>query len=308
MKLFVGSAHPQLGREIAQYLGTPLGDLSISRFSDGEIYVRIQESVRGSDVFILQPTSPPVHDHLMELLIILDAFKRASARSITAVIPYYGYARQDRKVQGREAITAKLIANLLETAGATRVLTMDLHSGQLQGFFDILVDHLFSIPILAGYLQKKDFKNPIIISPDVGGVVRARHYAKRLNCPLAIIDKRRPEPNKAEVNHIIGEVEGKTAIIVDDMVDTAGTLVQAAKHLLEKGATDVYAVCVHPVLSGSALDRISESSLKELVVTNTIPLKSTLGGKITALSVAPLLGEAIARIEQGTSVSVLFEE
>ncbi|MEB3284667.1 MAG: ribose-phosphate pyrophosphokinase [Candidatus Sericytochromatia bacterium] len=308
IKLFSGSASPALAQEIAEYLGVELGGMKIANFSDGEIYVQIQESVRGDDVFIVQPVCHPVNYHLMELLIMLDAFKRASARQVTAVVPYYAYARQDRKAHGREAISAKLVADLLTTAGADRVLAMDLHTPQIQGFFDILVDHLFATPVLVDYLTSKKLVDPVVVSPDVGGVARARAFAKKLDCPIAIIDKRRIAHNQAEVMHVIGEVKGRTAIMVDDMVDTAGTLVAGAALLAREGASAVYAACTHGILSGPAIERIRSSNLVELIVTNTIVLAPEKRlPNIIQLSVAPLLGEAMMRIHEDTSVSTLFD-
>lgn len=308
VKLFSGSAHPAVAEEIARYLGVQLGGIKIANFSDGEIYVQIQESVRGDDVFIVQPICHPVNYNLMELCIMLDAFKRASARNITAVIPYYAYARQDRKAHGREAITAKLVADLLTTAGATRVVAMDLHAPQIQGFFDILVDHLFAAPVLVEYILTKGIDDLVVVSPDVGGVSRARAYAKKLDAPIAIIDKRRPAHNVAEVMHVIGDVAGKTAILVDDLVDTAGTLVAGAAMLEREGAKAVYAACTHGVLSGPAVERVRNSILKELIITDSIPLPAEKRlDNITQLSVAPLLGEAIIRIHEDASVSTLFE-
>lgn len=308
LKLFSGTANQALADEIAQYLGVSLGEIRITEFADGELYVRIGESVRGDDVYIVQPTCRPVNQHLIELMIMIDAFKRASARQVTAVIPYYGYARQDRKTAGREAITAKLIANLLTHAGADRVVALDLHAGQIQGFFDIIVDHLYAAPVLVNHLKQMDMSNVVIVSPDVGGVNRARAFAKRLGVPLAIVDKRRPEPNRAEVLHVIGEVKGMTAIMVDDMVDTAGTLCAGADLLLKEGAKEVYACATHAVLSMPAIERLQNSVLKELVVTNSIPLAPEKRiDKIKVLSVAPLLGETINRINRGLSVSSLFD-
>jgi ribose-phosphate pyrophosphokinase len=308
IKLFSGSANPALAQEIAHHLGVDLGGMKIANFSDGEIYVQIQESVRGDDVFIVQPICHPVNYHLMELLIMLDAFKRASARQITAVLPYYAYARQDRKAHGREAISAKLVAELLTTAGADRVVAMDLHAPQIQGFFDILVDHLFASPVLVDYLKKKNLGDIVVVSPDVGGVTRARAIAKKLDAPIAIIDKRRTAHNQAEVMNVIGDVKGMTAIMVDDLVDTAGTLVAGAKMLEQEGAIAVYAACTHGILSGPAIERVRTSNLKELIVTNSIPLPPEKHlDNLTQLTVAPLLGEAIIRIHEDASVSTLFE-
>ncbi|MBM3268111.1 MAG: ribose-phosphate pyrophosphokinase [Candidatus Sericytochromatia bacterium] len=309
LKLYTGSANPELAHEIARLLGIEVGPVRIANFSDGEIYVQIQESVRGADVFVIQPISHPVNYHLMELFIMLDALKRASARQVTAVIPYYAYARQDRKAQGREAITSKLVADLIQTAGATRVVALDLHAPQIQGFFDILTDHLFATPVLARWMaSKKDGDNLVVVSPDVGGVTRARVFAKKLNAPIAIIDKRRPKHNMAEVLHIIGEVEGKTAVVVDDMIDTAGTITEVAKLLVKQGAKEVYAAATHAVLSGPAIDRLAASPIGELAVTNSIPLPPEKRlPNITVLSVADLLAEAILRIYEDLSISTLFE-
>jgi ribose-phosphate pyrophosphokinase len=307
LKLFSGNANRPLAEEIAQYLHLPLGDADVSRFSDGEVFVQVNESVRGADVFVVQPTCPPVNDNLMELLIMIDALKRASADRITAVLPYYGYARQDRKVQPRVPITAKLVADLLEAAGVDRVLALDLHAGQIQGFFNIPVDHLFAgPPVIVDYLGKKDLKDPVIVSPDAGGVERARAIAKRLHAGLAIIDKRREGPN-VTVMHLIGDVADKEAIVIDDMIDTAGTLVQAVGALEREGAKRILACGVHAVLSGPAIERIKASVLEEVVVTNSIPVPpEKLAARVTVLSVAPLLGEAIRQIHDKGSVSTLF--
>jgi ribose-phosphate pyrophosphokinase len=309
VKLFTGRANPQLADEIARYLGTELSPLVIKNFSDGETYVQIHESVRGHDVFIIQPTCYPVNENLMELLIIIDALKRASANSITAIIPYYGYARQDRKTVGREAISAKLVADLITTAGAHRVVAMDLHTGQLQGFFNILTDHLYATPVLYRYILEKDLSDLVVVSPDAGGVERARVYAKKLNCPIAIIDKRRSAHNVAEVFNIIGDVEGKNAIIVDDMIDTAGTICSGAQLLVDNGAKSVYAMAAHPVFSGPAVDRLATSVFEEVIVTNSIPLSPEAARvpKIVQLSIAPLLAEAIGRIHDDQSVSEMFQ-
>jgi len=297
-----------LAHEIAGYLNLPLGKAFVGTFSDGEIRVEIGENVRGQDVFIIQSTCPPVDHNLMELLIMIDALKRASARRITAVIPYYGYARQDRKVKPRVPISAKLVADLITIAGANRVLAMDLHAGQIQGFFNIPVDHLFAAPVLLEYIKNHFQNNLVIVSPDAGGVERARAFAKRLGAALAIIDKRRDAPNLAEAVNIIGDVKDKIAIILDDMVDTAGTLTEAAQVLVNRGAKAVYACCTHAVLSGPAIERLKNSVISKLVVTNTIPLKEDArkSGKIEVLSVASLLGEAIKRIHEETSISTLF--
>ena len=308
LKVFSLNSNRGLANEIVNHIGVELGKSSVSRFSDGEIQINIEESIRGSDVFVIQSTSEPVNEHLMELLIMIDALKRASAATINIVIPYYGYARQDRKARAREPITAKLVANLLETAGATRVITIDLHAPQIQGFFDIPVDQLIAVPILGSYFKEKELSDIVVVSPDHGGVTRARRLADRLKAPIAIIDKRRPRPNVAEVMNIIGDIEGKTAIIIDDIIDTAGTITLAADALVEKGAKEVYACCTHPVLSGPAIERINHSSIKELVVTNTITLPEEKKiDKITQLSIAPLLSEAIIRVYEKQSVSTLFD-
>ncbi len=308
LKIFSGNAHPQLAAEIAEYLGVPISAATVKKFSDGEISVAINESVRGADVYVVQPTCSPANDNLMELLILIDALRRASARRINAVIPYYGYARQDRKAKARDPITSKLVANLIVAAGAHRVISVDLHAGQIQGFFDIPVDHLLGVPILAEYFLNKNIGDFVIVSPDLGGVTRARALADRLHAPLAIIDKRRPEPNVAEIMHIIGEVEGKRVIMIDDIIDTAGTITLGAQALLDNGATEVYACCTHPVLSGPAIEQLQDSPIKEVVVTNTIPLsKEKQIEKIKVLSIAPLLGEAILRIYEDLSVSKLFD-
>jgi len=308
MKLFTGNANIELAREIAAYLKCPLGDAYVATFSDGEINVKINENVRGADVFVVQPTSSPVNNHLMELLIMIDAFRRASARRITAVMPYYGYARQDRKAQPRVPITSRLVADLITTAGADRVLTIDLHAGQIQGFFDVPVDNLFATPVIFDYLKTKQLENPVIISPDAGGVERARAFGKRLGASIAIIDKRRSAPNVAEVMNIIGDVEGRDALLLDDMIDTAGTITQAVQALKAHGARRVMAACSHAVLSGPAIKRINESALDEVVVTNTIAMdnKQKECPKLVVLTVAPLLGEAIKRIHEEASVSSLF--
>lgn len=308
LKIFTGNANPKLAQDIAKYLGTTVGQSEISRFKDGEINIRIGETVRGADVFVVQPTSAPTDTHLVELLIMIDAFKRASAKEVAAVIPYYGYARQDRKTQPRDPISAKLVANILTAAGADRVLTMDLHAGQIQGFFDIPVDNLRGMPILANYFQEKGLDDVVVVSPDVGGVSRARELANRLDCTLAIVDKRRPAPNVAEATNVIGDIEGKTAIIIDDIIDTAGTICEAVRVLLDRGAKEVYACCSHPVLSPPATERLAASPVKEVVVTNSIPLPAEKQlDKIKVLSVAPLFGEAIRRIFEELSVSKLFD-
>ena len=307
--VFSGRANQTLTGEICEYMDVPLGKTVIRDFSDKEIYVRIEENVRGGHVFVVQSTCFPGNTNLMELLIMIDALRRASAERITAVIPYYGYARQDRKNEPRVPITSKLVADLVVTAGADRVLTVDLHAGQIQGFFNIPVDHLFAINVLIDYIKGQKMENLIVISPDAGGVERARAYAKRLNSSLAIIDKRRDVPNEAKAMNIIGDVKDKIAFVVDDMIDTAGTLMEATDALLGAGAKEVHACCSHPVLSGPAGERISKSPIKSLVTTNTIPLNNDLGKnpKIKVLSVASLLGEAILRIHQETSVSSLFD-
>lgn len=309
LKVFTLNSNVELAKEIAKVIGVELGRCSVTRFSDGEIQINIEESIRGCDVFIIQSTSAPVNEHLMELLILVDALKRASAKTINLVMPYYGYARQDRKARSREPITAKLVANLIETAGATRVITLDLHAPQIQGFFDIPIDHLMGVPILAEYFKAKNYdKDIVIVSPDHGGVTRARKLAERLKAPIAIIDKRRPKPNVAEVMNIVGNIDGKIAILIDDIIDTAGTITLAANALAENGAAEVYACCTHPVLSGPAISRIDNSNIKELVITNSIALpEEKIIGKIVNLSVASLLGEAIIRIHEEQSVSVLFE-
>jgi len=305
MKIFSGTSNPELSREISEYLGEPICKAEVTRFSDGEIMYRINENIRGRDVFLIQSTCPPVNDNIMELLIMVDALRRASAHRITTVLPYYGYGRQDRKSEPRVPITAKLVANLLTTAGVSRVLCADLHAGQIQGYFDIPVDNLFAMPVLIEYFKHKKFSRPVVISPDAGGVERARAFAKRLDASLAIIDKRRTGANVTELMHIIGDVEGREAIILDDMIDTAGTLIQAAEAVSKKGAASVMAAATHAVLSGKAKERIRDSSLQEVVVTNTIPHPAS-DGKLTVLSVAGLLGEGIRRIHENSSVSSLF--
>ena len=308
LKLFSGNANRPLAEEIAQYLHVRLGDADVSRFSDGEVYVQINENVRGQDVFVIQPTCPPVNDHLMELLVMMDAFKRASARRITAVLPYYGYGRQDRKVMGRVPITAKLVADLITAAGCQRVLAVDLHAGQIQGFFNMPVDHLFAAPpVIVDYLAKKDLKDPVLVSPDAGGVERARAIAKRLNAGLAIVDKRRDGPNVAVFMNLIGDVKGKDVVVIDDMIDTAGTLMQAVEAVKREGARRVLACAVHGVLSGPAIKRIQDSALEEVVITNSVPLaREKANSKIHVLSVAPLIAEAVRRIHDEESVSTLF--
>ncbi len=305
--LFSGTANPELAQEVSEYLQQPLSKAKITKFSDNEINVKIDESVRGKDVFILQPTSAPVNFNLMELLIMVDALKRSSARSITAVVPYYGYARQDRKAEPRVPISAKLVANLMETAGITRVVTVDLHASQIQGFFDIPVDNLYGAVLFNDYVKGKNLKNPVVASPDIGGVARARYFAKTMGLEMVIVDKRREKANESEVMNIIGNVEGKDVIMIDDMVDTAGTMVKAASALKAKGATSVMACCTHPVLSGPAYERIRDGQLDELVVTNTIPLKNRSCEKIKVLSTAKMLGEVIRRVYNNESVNSLFE-
>jgi ribose-phosphate pyrophosphokinase len=308
MKLFGGTSNPSLTLEVCDYLGFEPGQIMAGTFSDGETQVEIRENIRGKDVFVLQSTSTPVNDNLMQLLIIMDALRRASAKRVTAVIPYYGYGRQDRKVKPRVPISAKLVADLITVSGANRVVSMDLHAGQIQGYFNIPVDNIFAAPILLKYIQDHFNDHLVIVSPDAGGVERARAFAKRLDASLAIIDKRRDAPNISRAMNIIGEVEGRNAIILDDMVDTAGTLTQAAVALKSRGCSEVYACCTHPVLSGPAIKRIEASPINKLVVTNTIPLKpdAEASGKIIVLSVAEILGETIKRIYNSHSVSTLF--
>ena len=308
LKILSGNSNIQLAQAICKGLDISLGKANVKKFSDGEIQVEIEDNVRGMDVFVVQSTCTPVNRSLMELLIMMDAIKRASAERITAVIPYYGYARQDRKVAPRVPITAKLVADLITTAGANRILTVDLHAGQIQGFFNIPVDHLYSAPVMVEFIKEKYTDNLVIVSPDAGGVERARAFAKRLGSNLAIIDKRRPQPNESNIMNIIGDIEGKTALLLDDMVDTAGTLTQSANALIEKGATKVVACCTHPVLSGQAVEKINQSALQDLVVTDTIPVakEAQSCSKIVVLSVAELLGEAIKRIHSNDSVSSLF--
>ena len=308
LKIFSGRAHPALAGEICQYLGIPVGQVTLFNFSDGENYCQIDENVRGADVFVVQPTSSPVNDHVMELLILLDAFRRSSASRITAVMPYFGYARQDKKDKPRVPIAAKLMADLLTASGADRILTMDLHTLQIQGFFNIPVDHLFAAPVLLDAIREMNLEDLVIVSPDVGGVARARAIGKRLGASLAIIDKRRSGPNETEVLNVVGDVEGRDVLILDDIIDTAGTLVQAEEALRNQGARRTFAAAVHPVFSGPALERIQASRLETLFVTNTIPVENAMRRcpKIRTLSVAPLLGEAIQRIHQGASVSSLF--
>ena len=310
IKVFSGNANRELSENICKELGVPLGKCEIGKFSDGEIFVNIDETVRGNDVFIIQPTCSPVNEHLMEMLILVDACKRASAGRINAVVPYYGYARQDRKTKSREPITAKLVADLLETAGIDRVVTMDLHAGQIQGYFDLPVDHLTGVTTLVEYFKSNDLvdENTVVVSPDLGGVGKVRNFANILDLPIAIIEKRRPKANVSEVMNIIGDIEGKNAIIIDDMIDTAGTITQAAAVLKEFGAKKVYAGATHAVLSGPAIERIENSEIEKFVVTNTIPLSEEKAiSKIEAVSVAPIFAEAIRRIHDNESVSTLFD-
>ena len=308
LKVFSGTANPPLAHDICAALGLEIGKLMLETFSDGEVYLQFQENVRGADLFLIQPTCRPVDHNLMELLLMIDAAKRASADRITAVLPYYGYARQDRKDKPRVPISAKLIASLLERAGADRIMTMDLHAAQIQGFFDVPVDHLFSAPVMIDYFKPQETENLTVVSPDPGGVERARAFAKRLNAPLAIIDKRREKPNVAEVMNVVGEVEGRNCLMVDDLIDTAGTLVKGAEALMQQGATSVSACATHAVLSGPAVERIEASVLKEVVFSDSIPLtdEAQRSSKIKALSVAPLLARAIQSIHEETSVSILF--
>ena len=310
LALFTGNANRPLAEKVTEHLGVPLGQAEVGAFSDDEVHVEFLENVRGRDVFVLQPTSYPANSHIMELLAMMDALKRASAARITAVVPYYGYARQDRRTNGRTPITAKLVADLLTTAGADRILTVDLHADQIQGFFDLPVDNIYASPVLLGEIKRMALDNLVVVSPDVGGVVRARALAKRVDAELAIIDKRRPRPNEAQVMHIIGEVAGRHCVIVDDMVDTANTLCRAATALKDKGAKSVMAAVTHPVLSGSAMDNIEGSGLDTLLVTDTIPLshKAATSDKIRVLSISELLAEAIRRVNREDSVSSLFPE
>src|SRR5438309_2067125 len=312
-KIFCGTANEALTDEICHFLGLERGKATVTRFSDGEVYIQVMENVRGADVFVVQPTCFPVDEHLMELLLLVDALKRASARRITTVIPYYGYARQDRKDKPRVPVSSKLIADLLTTAGAHRALVVDLHAPQIQGFFNIPVDHLFASPVLVDYFKKMQLPNLTVVSPDAGGVERARFFAKKVDAALAIVDKRRVEANVAEVMNVIGDVSGRTCLIIDDLIDTAGTLVKTASALMENGASEVYACCSHPVLSYPAIENLSASCIKEVVVTNTVPLSpeaqaatTANGGKINVLSIAGLIGRAIQSIHEETSVSKLF--
>ena len=307
-KVFAGNSHRELAEEISSIMGKPLGKSTVTKFSDGEISVSLWETVRGIDVYIIQPTCDPVNDNLMELLIMIDAMKRASAGRINAVIPYYGYARQDRKAKARDPITAKLVANLLTAAGADRVLSMDLHANQIQGYFDIPVDHLVGMPILAKYFKEKKLDDVCVVSPDHGSVTRARNMAEFLNCPIAIVDKRRPEPNKSEIMNIIGDIEGKNCIILDDMIDTAGTITNAANAISEMGAKNVFAAATHPVLSGPAIERLEQSAIGEVVLLNTLPVSEEKKiEKMTFLSVAPLFAEAMTRVFTNVSISKLFD-
>ncbi|BAU07976.1 MULTISPECIES: ribose-phosphate pyrophosphokinase [Fischerella] len=308
LRLFSGSANVPLSQEVARYLGMDLGPMIRKRFADGELYIQIQESIRGCDVYLIQPCCQPVNDHLMELLIMIDACRRASARQVTAVIPYYGYARADRKTAGRESITAKLVANLITQAGANRILAMDLHSAQIQGYFDIPLDHVYGSPVILDYLVSKELSDIVVVSPDVGGVARARAFAKKLNdAPLAIIDKRRQAHNVAEVLNVIGDVKGKTAVLVDDMIDTGGTITEGAKLLREEGARQVYACATHAVFSPPAIERLSSGLFEEVIVTNTIPIpEGDRFPQLQVLSVANLLGETIWRIHEDSSVSSMF--
>ena len=310
LKIFTGNANPELSKEIVKILGIELGDVEVGRFPDGEVRVKIKESVRGMDVFIIQPTSPPVNENLMELLIMIDAIKRASAKRITVVMPFYGYAKQDRKTQPREPISAKLVANLITSAGASRILTMDLHAGQIQGFFDIPVDHLVAEPIISKYIRDKNY-NPedvVVVSPDVGGTARARSFSARIHTHFAVIDKYRPSYLQVEIEHIVGDVEGKIAILLDDMIDTAGSITKGAQALVKEGVKSVIAAATHPVFSPPAKERLMESPIEEIIVTNTIPIKEKdRFDKLTILSVAPLFAEAIKNIHFNESVSKIFE-
>ncbi len=310
LRIFTGTPNRELVERICAYLGVRMGKASVSKFSDGEIQVEIEESVRGMDVFLIQPTCPPVNENLMELLVMLDAVKRASAKRVNVVMPYYGYGRQDRKVAPRAPITARLVADLLEVAGARRVLAMDLHAGQIQGFFNIPVDHLYALPVQLDYFQHMIQEQVVVVSPDAGGVEKAREFAKRLtNTSIAIIDKRREKANVSKVMHIVGDVRGKVAILLDDMIDTGGTIVQAAEALISNGATRVYACCTHAVLSGAAVEKLNNSPIHELVITNTIPLNPTKSKqleRLKVLDVSPILGEAVRRIHNEESVSSLF--
>ncbi|MDR4496368.1 MAG: ribose-phosphate pyrophosphokinase [Candidatus Scalindua sp.] len=309
IKIFTGNANPALTEKVCQYLSIPLGKADVGRFPDGEIDVKVDEDVRGADVFIIQPTSPPVNENLAELLIMMDCFQRASAARITAVLPYYGYARKDRKDEGRVPITAKLVANIITKAGADRLLTIDLHAAQIQGFFDIPVDHIFAFPVLSDYFKDLDLADFVVVSPDVGGIKIARSYSRKLDIRMAIVDKRRIGPAETVVGFVIGDVKGKNAIIIDDLIATAGSICEAARVLKEKGAKDIYVGATHAVLCGPAIERLSNSPIKELVVTDTIPMSEharTLGSKLKILSIAALLGEAIKRIHTNSSISSMF--
>ena len=311
LRLFSGTGNPELSRKIADKLGVAVGEMMVQRFSDGEVYVQVDQSVRGDDVFVVQSAAAPVNEYLMELLILIDAFKRASARRVNVVMPYYFYARQDKKIKPREPVTAKLVANLVTTAGASRLLTIDLHSGQIAGFFDLPVDHLYAGPIIANYLKNRlaIHENAVVVSPDVGGVTRARSLAEMLGLPLAIVVKRRPVPNESEVMEVIGDVQGRTAIMIDDMIDTGGSITSGATALLERGARDVYVACTHAVLSGDAVDRLMASPIKKVIITDTITIPpQDTGGKIVSVSVAGLLADAIRRIHSESSVSEIFSK
>jgi len=310
LRLFCGSSNPKLGQDIASHLGIPLGSMVVRRFQDGEVWVQINESVRGADVFVVQSCCCPVNDNVMELLIIIDALRRASARRINVVMPYYSYARQDKKVKPREPVTAKLLANLIDTAGADRLLTIDLHAGQIQGFFDVPVDNLYAGPIIADYLKSSItiHNNSVVVSPDVGGVTRARAMAEVLGTPIAIIVKRRPEPNRAEVMEVIGDIAGRSCIMIDDMIDTGGSIVSGAKALAERGAREIYAACTHGIFSGDAIAKLEASPVRQIISTDTVPISSERRtGKLVVLSVAPLLADAIRQIHNESSVSQLFE-
>lgn len=311
MKLFSGNAHRELGQKVADYLGLELGRITSTQFSDGEVRVQVEESARGNDVFIIQPTCNPVNDTLMELLVMLDAFRRASARNITVVLPYYGYARQDKKIKPREPVTARLVADLISVAGANRVVCIDLHAEQIQGFFDVPVDHLYAGPIIGQHFLKQgvDKEDIVVVSPDVAGVSRARSLAEMLRCPIGIIAKRRPEPNKVDIVEVIGDVAGKKCVMIDDMVDTGGSVIQGAEALLKRGATEVVVSCTHPVFSGNAAQRLQDSVISQVVCCDTIPIPSSkVFPKLTILPSAPLIGEAIRRIHTNESVSTLFNQ
>jgi len=307
LRVFTGSAHPALGEAIARFLGVPLGRAHLARFSDGEIWFQVQDNVRGADVFVVQPTCPPVNENLMELLILIDCLRRASAERITAVVPYFGYARQDRKAEGRVPITAKLVANLITAAGATRALAVDLHAHQIQGFFDIPMDHLYAAPVLIKHFRSLNVPDPVVVSPDVGGIKMARAYAKRLNAGLAICDKRRSGPTEAEIMHVIGDVKNRTVILVDDMISTGTSISEAARTCRAHGANEIYLCATHAVFSGTAAEKIRKAQVRETVVTDTIPMEGKDPGHLKTLSIAELLGEAIRRIHQSESVSSLFE-